>query len=254
VATVDLPTFGLSGTFMVQRVSIREQDGQWLFHDLELTSSSSQQRAYESWLAIVRTGKVTVQLPDSIGINLATFTTPGADTWTVPAGVTIAVFTCKGAGGGGGGGVRSWYRDAILFLCVNLFYDGGDGGNGGKAVTTQSVIEGQVWDVVVGAAGVAGTNGTENYASPSCASAVAKVAGGSGGLSKISLSGVISCKGNGGGGGGTPPAPKIPGTTGNPGSGTGDTVIVGGGKPGGIKGYTSVQPSNGGVGKVEVRW
>lgn len=247
IATVMLPTFGLVGTYVVQRVSIREQDGQLLFHDLELTSSSLQQRAYESWLSIVKGNKITVQMPGSLTNNLQTFDTPGSFTWTVPAGVTTAEFMAVGASGGGGGGLRVFFF--LSPTCFNNWIsDGGAGGNSGKAITIQSVTEGQVWDIVVGAAGTAGVNGV---VLAGCGSGpITRADGTDGGNSQVKLTGIVSCQGDRGGGG----HGISPGIDGATGGGTGDAVSAGGGKIGGHKGTNGVQPLPGSDGFVEVRW
>ncbi|MGL4296267.1 MAG: hypothetical protein ACRCTG_11165 [Aestuariivirga sp.] len=234
VATVALPTFGLSGTFAVQRVTIREQAGTLLFHELELTTSSLQQRAYESWLGIVQGAKVTVQVPGSLTNNLETFTTPGTTTWTVPAGVTTVEFTSVG---GSGGGSESW-----VFATYSNYGNGGPGGASGKAISIVDVIEGAVFDLVIGAAGTASLGIAQ-----------------SGEASVVSLSGVVKCQGDGGGGG--HPAylsgsSVIAGPPGSNGAGVGDAVSVGGGVAGGL-GATAVPIApamNGQDGRVEVRW
>ena len=249
VATVNLPTFGIIGTYIVQRVSIKESAGRDLFHDLELTSSSLQQRAYESWLGIVKAGKVTVQVPGSLTNNTQSFNTPGSTTWTVPAGVTVAEFTCYGGSGGGGGGVLAYYV-------------AGSGGNSGKAITSMDVIEGQIFDLVIGAAGSAGTNETNAVFDDG-------TDGTDGTASSVSLSGVISCQGDAGLKGTraranyTPPYYGANGVDGATGSGIGDAVSTGGGRTGGTRGtgtgpaggaYAGPQPTAGSDGLVEVRW
>lgn len=242
IATVNLPTFGLVGTYIVQRVSISEVAGVHLFHDLELTSSSLQQRAYESWLSIVKGGKVTVQMPGSLTNNLVTFTTPGADTWTVPAGITSAEFSSVGASGGGGG---QFNGTAFLAFATN----GGKGGDSGKAISIRDVIAGQIYDVVVGSAGIKGTLG-------SLSPPVTGTDGTTGGLSSVSLSATIISQGNGGGGG-KHGVLGSSGQAGTAGSGVGDAVSVGGGRIGGAGGIGSnggngTNPTNGQDGRVEI--
>lgn len=232
VATVALPTFGLSGTFAVQRVTIREQAGTLLFHELELTTSSLQQRAYESWLGIVQGAKVTVQVPGSLTNNLETFTTPGTTTWTVPAGVTTATFTAVGGSGGGGGAVDYLFNHT----------SGGTGGASGRAISIVSVLPGQVFDVVVGAGGLRGAN----VLAPTTATS-----GTSGALSQVALAGAVTCQGNGGQGG-SGASFGGNGVDGPPGSGVGDAVSVGGGRSGGTKGTTGVEPTDGSDGYIEV--
>lgn len=62
------------------------------------------------------------------------FSTPGAATWTVPAGVTSVQIAATGAGGGSG--------DA-----------GGTAGNGGIVTVTLPVVGGQLLNLVVGGGG-----------------------------------------------------------------------------------------------------
>jgi hypothetical protein len=252
IATVNLPTFGLIGTYVIQRVSIREQDGQLLFHDLELTSSSLQQRAYESWLSIVRGGKVTVQMPTSLTNNLATFNTPGTATWTVPAGVTTAEFTCLGGSGAGGGKWSYGVAVGRNIQCTGIAY-GGAGGNSGKAITTIEVEEGEVFDLVVGAAGSPPGNDGFLGGFFCGGGGGSATAGDSGELSSVKLGAITICQGNGGGGGGGATGDAFSGSQGvdgSPGSGVGDAVSVGGGKSGG-----DGNPKTIGLdGLIEVRW
>ena len=234
-ATVDISTLGVSGTWLVQRISIAEEDGRHLVHQVELVQSSLQQRAYESWLRIVQGGRITVQMPSALTSNLQTFDTPGADTWTVPSGVTTAEFTCYGPGGGGCGALYI----PLPYPTPAIIEYGGDGGNGGKAVTVISVTEGQVFDVVVGAAGVAGVSippGGFDW-------------GTDGGTSSVALSAVTFCQGDGGKRG------ERNNVNGAPGNGVGDAVSVGGGNSGGAGGIPNgAAPQPGNDGLVEVRW
>lgn len=231
-ATVDLSGVGASGTWLIQRCQFRERAARYLVFDLELTQSSRQQRALEAWLAIVRAGKIVVQLPASITTNLVTFDTPGSTTWTVPAGVTSAQFTCVGGSGGG--------SDTSCFDSFTGSYRGGNGGASGLAVTTVAVSEGQVFAITVGAAGI--------EAAPS---------GVDGTHSMVSLSGII-CQGNGGGGGGS----AVSGagrcqvaTDGTPGSGIGDAITIGGGPAGGLGAVFAVSAATPGQdGYVKVEW
>jgi|CXWL01.1.fsa_nt_gi hypothetical protein len=252
MATVELPTFGLSGTFAVQRVTIREELGTLLFHDLELTNSSLQQRAYESWLKIVGGGTVTVQVPGSIMNNLEAFNTPGATTWTVPAGVETVELTCIGGSGAGGGGHLTYIPIDIgppPHCELDAYKSGGTGGASGRAVTILDVVSGQVLDVVVGAAGIGGVNGVNGTF---CAASVTGVAGADGGHSQVLLSSVVRCQGSRGAGG----ARGLDGgSNGAVGSGIGDAVSVGGGVVGGQAGVDpGVEPTGGQDGRVEIRW
>lgn len=237
VATVDLPTFGLSGTFAIQRVSIREQLGRLLFHEVELTNSSLQQRAYESWLQIVKSSKVTVQVPGSITNNLQTFNTPGSSTWTVPDGVTTVELTA--VGGTGGGGRRANVGGTPL--------SGGSGGASGRSVSILSVSAGQILDLIIGSQGLQ-TSG---------AFTLPRQRGTSGTMSRVSRSGVVVCQGDGSEGGEDANGALVNGGDGPNGSGIGDAVSVGGGRAGGRGGNwanSPATPEDGQDGYVEVRW
>jgi hypothetical protein len=259
IADVNVPTLGVAGTYVIQRVSIRDEQGRRLVHQLELTSSSAQQRAYESWLAIVQAGKVTVQIPAAITNNAQLFDTPGTTTWTVPPGVTTAEFTCVGGSGAGGGGTYISWPGLGGNPSVN-WHHGGAGGPSGKAISIVSVVEGQVFDIVTGSAG---TPGVSNQCINSCTN-VSGTNGTAGTNSSVSRTGVVACQGNGGGFGGASNTTNdglynyggFHGADGAPGSGVGDAVVGGGGELGGNRGTGSpfAQPTAGSDGYVEVRW
>ena len=128
-----------------------------------------------------------------------TFTTSG--NWTVPAGVSTAVFEAWGGGGGGGGSTSSGF--------------GGGGGAGGQyAKTTFSVNSGDSYTITVATAtgtttATGATGGDSSVTSPSSVT-VTLAKGGAGGVGN-----------NGGGGAGS--------TTG----GVGDVVFRGGNGGGG---------------------
>lgn len=284
VATVDLPTFGLSGSFVIQLVSITERDGRHLFHELELTNSSLQQRAYESWLAIVKGGKVTVQAPGSLTTNVQIFDTPGTYTWTVPEGIVGVELTCIGASGAGSGGAvyTGLQNGNAPYPCngggqyssTALGVLGGRGGNGGRAVLVLTVNPGEDITIVVGVAGVAGV--TDDNAYHDVAFGVTEAAAGTDGTagteSHASYKGFVVCKGDGGsiGAHGRVTIAHVPNSSGrqqriclfpgrhalNNAAGNGDGVSIGGGKRGGRtgQGIPLVQPGPGEDGRVEVRW
>lgn len=260
IASLDLPTFGISGTYVIQRVQWDERDGTRLIHQLELTSSSLQARAYESWLSIVQVGKVTVQVPSFATSTLVTFDTPGSFTWTVPPGVTQAEFTCYGPGGGGGGGITAYTRN--FSTCYGPWYKpGGDGGTGGKAVTRVLVTEGHVYEIAVPSGGVPGTNGAgtwEVIGSGACVSPVAPVVGSASTVAQVKRGVDVFCQADSGLGGGIagidPGSGSFPGNPGAPGSGIGDGVTPGGGKNPGVGGFVGTAPTNGDSGLVEVRF
>lgn len=263
IAVINLPTFGVSGTYAIQRVNWTEQDGTRLIHQLELTSSSLQARAYESWLSIVQVGKVTVQVPNYVASNLVTFSTPGSFTWTVPPGVTQAEFTCAGPGAGGGGGIATYTSNASV--CYGPWYlSGGVGGPGGRAVTRVLCTEGQVYAIAVPSGGAAGSNGVATWTTlgsiVECAAPVTPVAGSVSTVAQVKLGVDVICQGDSGlaGGAAIPAvdfgAPSAPGMNGSPGSGIGDGVTPGGGKNGGAGGLQSTVPAPGASGVVEVRF
>ena len=246
VGTVTLAPLGITGEWLIQRVTITEQDGRKLVHELELVQSSLQWRAYLSWLSIVRTGKVTVLPPTAITNNLVTFDTPGSTTWTVPAGVTQIEITCRGGSGGGGGNWRYSVFVGRSLVCSGIAY-GGIGGNSGLAVTTLDVVEGQELSLTIGAAGVAGNNGSSSV---QCGSATA-TSGTDGTMSQVSLNGVVVCQGNAGTGGTCATGNDlngVAGSNGSDGSGIGDAVTVGGGGEGGA------QNEAGADGSIEIRY
>lgn len=239
-ATVSVPTLGLSGTWLIQRVRISDQVGRDAIHELELVQSSLQQRAYESWLSIVKGGKITVQMPSAVTSNLQTYNTPGTYYWTVPAGVTLVEVTCIGAGGGGGG--ASYYRSLN-----STSKNGYAGGTGGKAILSVTVTPLESLTVIVGAAGTAGINGVYT----SGFGWFDGTAGANGGYTNVNRSSTVLCQANPGTGGGD----GHNGPAGQNGSGIGDAVSVGGGSSGGAGGvYAVSQPVNGNDGTIEIRW
>lgn len=75
-----------------------------------------------------------------------TFTSVGANTWTVPSGVTSV--TLHGIGGGGGGGTAKKYAAA------------GGGGGGAYDENTITVTPGQTLYITVGSGGNSASAGT----------------------------------------------------------------------------------------------
>ena len=167
-------------------------------------------------------------------------TTPGAGTWTVPAGVTSATFRCWAAGGGG---LRTSFSDAA-------------GGGGFAGASSISVTPGATVFFTVGAAGTVGITGGNSWvnaaanAQPAasssttigCAAAGGAPGGGGGaggtGLtynsSQIHTGGnaAIPAPGNVGGGGGA-------GSGGNGGNGSTVTGGTGGTPDGGAGGFAA---------------
>lgn len=72
------------------------------------------------------------------------FYVPGANTWTVPAGITgNVIFEVWGAGGGGG-----------AHCCCDCGRNGSGGGGGGYLTYTASVTAGQVYNLYIGQGGM----------------------------------------------------------------------------------------------------
>jgi hypothetical protein len=114
----------------------------------------------------------------SLNINPVVFDTPGADTYTKPAGL-IGAFVITVGGGGGGGGAES------LALGESTLAVGGGGGGGEMCVSYLPAASiGSTETVTVGAAGTGGTS--------------APTDGNAGGISSFGT----LCVANGGAGGG----------------------------------------------------
>lgn len=288
VATVDLPTFGIAGVFAIQRVTVTERDRFFLFHELEMTNSSLQQRAYESWLAIVKGGKVTVQMPGSLTTNMQAFNVPGAYPWTVPPGITTVEVTCLGGSAGGGGaaqltGMLNFSSNAAPLFCEGpiqhgeseIALNGGRAGNSGRAVKVIDVNPGEVLSLIVGAAGIGGVNDSNAYQILTAigdTDSTTATDGIAGTASSVTYLGMVVCQGDGGlpgtharmtvtRFGGSPFRSQrlctFPGKNAvNNAAGIGDGVSVAGGKRAGTSGsYTPVRPPGDGQdGLVEVRW
>ena len=157
------------------------------------------------------------------GLNTSTYSTPGTQSYVVPAGVTS--LTIKAWGGGGGGGGAS--PDRV----------GGNGGGGGYATATFSVTPGETLSLRVGGGGGGGTGFNTGTNSGN--------GGGGGGYSGMfrSTTALIVAGGGAGGGGGngdTGSTARAAGTNGGAGGGT--TGIAGttnGGTTGGGGGTAS---------------
>ena len=167
----------------------------------------------------------------------AVFTSPGANTWTCPTGVTSAEILIVAGGGGGG-------------------YEQGGGAGAGGVVhdTAYTVVAGVVYDLTVGAGGAGGTsNATAPSGSNSTwndnaeGSGVKYTAiGGGGGSSRTSFPG-----GNGGsGGGGGASVNAGTSTQQSAGTPTGGTVTSYGFAGGGQQSGYSQDGGGGGAGAV----
>lgn len=280
LVNVDLPGFGLIGTFSAMRKTWRQNGGQFLF-DIELWESSFQQLALESLLKIVGVGKAVVSISANVFPNVQLFSTPGTFTWTVPGGVTTAQLTCFGGSGGGGGAAREIYPNTTVERCTSgSYYPGGGGsdgnhggtaGNSGKAVTILAVTPGEDLTVLVGAAGATGVSDSDTGSlsiSIGASVTTTATAGTSGTLSSVKRSAVVLCQGDGGTYGDKSSCTwsrtgsfiyricKTQGADGTHGGGIGDAVSVGGGYPGGVRGLWTpfTNPTGGSAGVVEIRW
>jgi len=221
--------------------------------------SSLQQRAYESWLRIVSSGKITVQMPGSLTNNLVTYTTTPGSPWTVPAGVTSVVITCVGGSGGGGGAL--WFT----FGGATDGQRGGRAGYSGKAISIVSVVESQELYIVVGAAGVGGASWSGVFLD--IFSNQTATGGGDGATSSVTIDSDVVCQGDGSDGGGpssyvtaSPPGTNYytritAGANSADASGAGNAVTVGGGRQGGAPGEVlGAAAAPGSDGYVTIAW
>ena len=242
---VDLPTFGVEGNFVFQRVSVREESATQLLHEVELTTYILQQRAYEVWSQIIQTGKIVVQGHHAFVLphDSVVFTTPGVDTWEVPVDVSMITITITGASGGGGGGSAWWLSNNRV--CTHVHGSvGGKGGNGGKTVASVNVIPGQVLDIVVGSRGALGVGGYKGCGGHT----PVPTAGTDATISTVHRGGISLAQAYGGKKGGVSAAFQAPGPNGAHGGGIDGIVSVGGGQIGGAGGAIGTSQSGGGNG------
>jgi len=247
---VAFPGFGIAGTWLVQSAEIHQDGDVKLLYDLELTETTFLRRAYESWLEIIAQGKIIIVAPGMVAPEafVEEFNTVGATNWVAPAN-TVVTITAWGGSGGGGGGVQLFSTG-----CVMLGHEpGGKGGNSGKVTSSVSVVAGDQFDIVIGAAGVAGLNGNNGNEFPSCITYINPTNGTNGGDTTVHRSGVPLAIAEKGGGGKAHDEGSTPGSTGG---GSGGIVKVGGGRVGGKAG-SGQQPSdagNGIKGKVKLEY
>lgn len=221
-ALVDLPEHGAIGTWLIQRVRLREEVGKRLVHDLELVQSSLQQRSASVWATILKKGRLVISVPGAaLSANVASFTTPGSTQWVSPITGIITITTMGGSGSGGG---------AYTIFSSKT----GRGGNSGKTVSSVSVNAGDTLDISVGAKGTPG--GTTSTTPTN---------GVAGTATTVSRGGVVLSQANGGLGGQNA---LSGGSDGAAGSGSNGVVTTGGGKTGGAPGKSS-PATNGGVGQ-----
>lgn len=156
------------------------------------------------------------------------YDTPGADTFTVPAGITS--LSVKAWGGGGGGGGASSDRT------------GGDGGGAGYAAATFAVTPSETLNVQVGGGGSGGTGiGTGTNSGDG---------GGGGGYSGVlrGATQLIIAAGGGGGGGGNGDSGSTARAPGSPGAPGGGTIGSNGSGNGTTTGGTGGTQTTGGAG------
>lgn len=152
LATVDIPQLGVSGEWVIQRSSLREESGRFLISELELNQTSLIKRAQELWIDVVKKGSLTIMPPISVYTNISIQTTPGIGSFQVPGGVTEIQVSCYGGGGGGGGGAKSNWP---AYGGVNTA-DGSAGGSGGLIVGVLPVTPGEVLTFWIGVGGSPG--------------------------------------------------------------------------------------------------
>ena len=150
-------------------------------------------------------GQNVISAVTTVAINCVStsFTSPGAYTFTVPAGVTSIQIVATGGGGAGGAGIE------------NI---GGNGGNGGVVTATLNVTANETLNLEVGGGG--GLDGTFS-------------AGGGSSNASDSANDLIIAGGGGGGGGTAIPPMNGAGGTGGNGAGAGSPAGTSGGAPNG---------------------
>jgi len=197
------------------------------------------------------------------GATTSTFSTPGTTTWTVPAGVTSAVFEAWGGGGAGG-----W---------TNVSSSGAGGGAGGQyaKTTLTGLTPSDVYTVVVAAVATATTStvadgNDSSVTAPSSSTVVLAKGGGGGqgccgtlpnggsGSNSGSVGDLINPGGNGaggsttvatsGGGGGAAGSTGAGGAASGNTAGTGTSLNGGNGGAGGTGNFTGAVGSNYGGG------
>lgn len=251
---VSLPVLGLDGQWVIQKSSLTERDGLLAETVLEITRTSLRRQSHELWIEMVKRAKIIAVAP-TIGqvVTAQVVTTIGSTPWVVPSGVVQVQISCHAPGGGGGGGAHRQSGS------LNIYANGGSGGNGGLAISVIDVTPGESLTVVIGGAGNAGVTKTSTYPS----TLTPGTAGGAGGTIQVKRGATILIQafgGLGGGGGqagyltssGAYQPTPIPGVQGGIGTGAGQINTSGGGALGGVKGTGSpfVQPTAGAAGKV----
>jgi hypothetical protein len=231
---------------------MREESGRFAIHSLELNRSTLVRRAQELWLDIVQKGQIVVMPPaTSLLVTITTFSTPGTTNWVVPAGVTEVQCTCRGGSAGGGGG-------AVVLLTggtVVRHRTGGQGGNGGQAISVLSVTPGETLTIIVGAGGAAGSTATASYPPTHTATGTSGSGGGSTIVKRGTTELISAISAYGGGRAYTSLSTSVTSYNGYPGGqgvGIGQINTNGGGPTGGAGGTGSpfAQPAAGVAGSV----
>jgi hypothetical protein len=128
-------------------VTVQHTDGTTVAQLFSYTLLAGEEIQYddEGWQVFDATGSLKTATR-VVGIDLQTFSTPGAATWTKPAGATSVEIIAVGAGGAGGAGIASTAAG------------GGGGGGGGYVRATFRASEiGATLALSVGAKGVGGS-------------------------------------------------------------------------------------------------
>ena len=170
----------------------------------------------------------SVSASGTLTVQPTTFSTVGAYTWTVLAGVTAVQIVATGGGGGGG-------------VAGNL----SSGGNGGRVTATLTVTPGDVLDLFVGGGGGQNLAGGGGGATTVNAGASNQIIAGGGGGAGFSIDAVA----NGGDGGGNGTDAGAGGTTATGGRGGSGGVGGAGGPPSPNPGMAGGS-GNGGIGGV----
>lgn len=251
---VTVSQLGISGSWVVKRVSMREASGRFLIYDLELSQSTLTRRIQEIWIDVVQKGTVSILPPSAVYSNTVTITTLGSSTWSVPGGVEEVQITCYGPGGGGGGGAKSEWPGYGGIVYAN----GSAGGGGGLVISVLRVTPGETLTLAIGSGGAGGAG---QYRFESFSNAVG-ASGASGGVTSVSRPGntLIYAYGGANGIGGIANArfqqtQSFPDGAGGGGL-YGHAITAGGAANGGAGGTGSSYSSGGtgGHGKVVIEW
>ena len=145
----------------------------------------------------------------SIPAKAQTFTTQGAWTYTIPAGVTRIQVQVSGAGGGGGGadnarggnGGNGARITAIISVTPGQVLSGTIGQGGGSAFTSGSTTFGYVPCTGNGAGGAGAAAGGTGAAANCPGAGFSGSGAGGGGSTSLAIDGIVFIQAGGGGGG-----------------------------------------------------